>query len=193
MPCHLTLEERDRIAQLKERGWTQKEIARALERSPATISRELRRNSTDDQYLAAQADRHAQQRRRDRPLVRKMDNPRINDFVRQGLVNYWSPEQIAGRLDDQETDTVSRRHARSTPGSVTTRTANTGSRFSDVAANGRFVAENPCNRGIRSISGRRSSKLACGWVTLKATPCWGLPVPAAWPHSLIANRVTRSW
>ena len=107
MPCHLTLEERDRIAQLKERGWTQKEIARALERSPATISRELRRNSTDDQYLAAQADRHAQQRRRDRPLVRKMDNPRINDFVRQGLANYWSPEQIAGRLDDQETDTVS--------------------------------------------------------------------------------------
>ncbi len=50
MSNHLTLEERDRIAQLRCRGANQKEIARALKRSPATISRELRRNLTEDEY-----------------------------------------------------------------------------------------------------------------------------------------------
>ena len=43
MASHLTTEERDRIVQLRHRGANQKEIARALTRSPATISRELRR------------------------------------------------------------------------------------------------------------------------------------------------------
>ncbi len=46
MANHLTLEERDRIAELRHRGADQKEIAVALGRSRATISRELRRNRT---------------------------------------------------------------------------------------------------------------------------------------------------
>ena len=98
MARHLTLEERDRIAQLKHRGASQKEIARALRRSPSTISRELRRNRTGNEYLAGQAHRQAASRRRERPLVRKMDYPTIKDAVCRGLAQYWSPEQIAGRL-----------------------------------------------------------------------------------------------
>src|SRR5258705_247320 len=42
MARHLTLEERDRIAQLRHQGADQKEIATALDRDPGTISRELR-------------------------------------------------------------------------------------------------------------------------------------------------------
>jgi transposase, IS30 family len=104
MANHLTLEERDRIAQLRCRGADQKEIAQALGRSPATICRELRRNRTDDEYLAAQAQRQAQRRRRERPLVRKMDDPKINATVRAGLARNWSPEQIAGRMRQQDAD-----------------------------------------------------------------------------------------
>ena len=63
MANHLTLEERDRIAQLRHQGADQKEIAHALGRSPATISRELRRNRSDGDYYAAQAQRQAQRRR----------------------------------------------------------------------------------------------------------------------------------
>ena len=55
MAHHLTLEERDRIAQLQHQGADQKEIARAVGRCPATISRELRRNRTDG--LATLVDR----------------------------------------------------------------------------------------------------------------------------------------
>jgi IS30 family transposase len=104
MANHLTLEERDRIAQLRFQGADQKEIAQAIGRSPATISRELRRNRTDDEYLAAQAQREAERRRQERPLVRKMDDPEINETVRSGLGRNWAPEQIAGRMQQQDSD-----------------------------------------------------------------------------------------
>ncbi len=47
MPSHLTMEERDRLAQLRHQGANQKEIAQALARDKGTISRELRRNGTE--------------------------------------------------------------------------------------------------------------------------------------------------
>jgi IS30 family transposase len=104
MANHLTLEERDRIAQLRYQGADQKEIARALGRCPATISRELRRNRTGDEYYAAQAQREAQRRRQERPLVRKMEDAEINEAVRVGLAQDWAPEQIAGRMQQQDSD-----------------------------------------------------------------------------------------
>jgi transposase, IS30 family len=104
MANHLTLEERDRIAQLRHQGADQKEIAHALGRCPATISRELRRNRTDGDYYAAQAQREAQRRRWERPLVRKMDDPEINEVVRAGLAHEWAPEQIAGRMQQQDSE-----------------------------------------------------------------------------------------
>jgi IS30 family transposase len=96
------LEERDHIAQLHHQQAEQKEIAKALGRSPATISRELRRNRSGDEYYAAQAQREAERRRRERPLVRKMERPEINQAVRQGLSEEWAPEQISGRLEQQD-------------------------------------------------------------------------------------------
>jgi IS30 family transposase len=102
MPGHLTLEERDHIAQLHHQQAEQKEIAKALGRSPATISRELRRNRSGDEYYAAQAQREAERRRRERPLVRKMERPEINQAVRKGLSEEWAPEQISGRLEQQD-------------------------------------------------------------------------------------------
>ncbi len=98
MASHLTLEERDRIARLRHEGALQEEIAQALGRSPATISRELRRNGAGEQYYAGHAQRETERRRRERPLTRKMDDPKINAAVRRGLAHDWAPEQIAGRL-----------------------------------------------------------------------------------------------
>lgn len=98
MARHLTMEERDRIAQLKHQGASQKEIAQELRRSPSTICRELKRNGSGKEYLAAQAQHRATCRRRERPLMRKMDDPEIKAAVSSGLSQYWSPEQIAGRF-----------------------------------------------------------------------------------------------
>lgn len=104
MARHLTIEERDRIGQLVHLGAEQAEIAKALKRSPATISRELARNCTAGDYLSAQAQCHAERRRRERPLQTRMDRPELNEAVRRGLAHYWSPEQIAGRLQREFPD-----------------------------------------------------------------------------------------
>jgi IS30 family transposase len=78
-------------------GDSQADIARALERDPSTISRELRRNGPAADYTASDAQQQAARRRRERPLVRKLERPELSNFVRQGLAQYWSPDQIAGR------------------------------------------------------------------------------------------------
>ena len=103
MPSHLTSVERDRIAQLHYQCASQKEIAAALGRSPATISRELRRNRTGENYHAAQAQRESERRRRERPLVHTMDDPQVNQAVRDGLAQDWSPQQIEGRMKGRAT------------------------------------------------------------------------------------------
>ena len=104
MARHLTREERDRIARMFYQGYEQKEIARLIERSPATVCRELRRNRTDDGYFAAQAQHTAEHRRAERPLTRKLDVAETNETVRHGLTRYWSPEQISGRLKLEHPD-----------------------------------------------------------------------------------------
>lgn len=102
MPNHLTVEERDRLAQLRNAKFNQEEIARALGRSASTVSRELRRNRTGSEYYPGTAQRMAEERRRERPLTRKMDVPEINAAVRAGLAQEWSPQQIVGRLAKKE-------------------------------------------------------------------------------------------
>lgn len=104
MPSHLTIHERDRIAELRFQGFNQKEIAGTIGRCPTTISRELRRNCSRGEYHAAAAHQSATHRRAERPLTRKMDDPAINEGVRAGLAQEWSPEQIAGRAKQQQPD-----------------------------------------------------------------------------------------
>jgi IS30 family transposase len=74
-------------------------IARKLGRASSTIGRELTRNAASDgSYSACQAHQQATGRRRQRPRMRKMDDPDINTYVRMRLTQRWSPDQIAGRL-----------------------------------------------------------------------------------------------
>jgi IS30 family transposase len=73
------------------------EIARRLKRSPSTISRELSRHRIHGVYSAQVAQVNAERRRRERPLVRKMDRPEIRDAVQDGLIQLWSPDEISGR------------------------------------------------------------------------------------------------
>jgi IS30 family transposase len=109
MAHQLTPEERERLCLLKAQGKNQAEIARCLGRHRSTISRELRRNQVGDSYSAVAAQRQADTRQRQRPLTPKMERPDTNEYVRQGLAKYWSPQQIAGRLR-QEFPNVPRRH-----------------------------------------------------------------------------------
>jgi IS30 family transposase len=95
MACQLTLSEREQVAQFRNQGLSKAEIARRVGRHRSTIGRELIRNSEGATYWASSAQQKARARRRHR--ARKMDDAQVNDTVRQGLIQCWSPEQIAGR------------------------------------------------------------------------------------------------
>ncbi|MBL6707565.1 MAG: helix-turn-helix domain-containing protein [Planctomycetaceae bacterium] len=93
MPYHqLTLEKREVTSQMHYSGARASAIAERLRRSPSTIGRELRRNEDSSGYRAVAAQEQTTRRRRNRPLIRKMDDPFINESVRTGLSQEWSPE-----------------------------------------------------------------------------------------------------
>ncbi len=95
----LTQEERYRITALKMSGNSQAQIARALDRDPSTISRELKRNATahDGGYRAEKAHSYAVARRRRsrrKAHFSADEMAHVVELVRQR----WSPEQISGAL-----------------------------------------------------------------------------------------------
>jgi len=97
MASHLTLEEREVIAQMHRAGEPQTRIAERLGRSKSTVSRELRRNRSRNGYWAVAAQRKAQRRRSERRWVAKMQRPEVRRYVSERLRQRWSPDQIAGR------------------------------------------------------------------------------------------------
>lgn len=100
---HLTQKERFYIEKRRGDGVNQATIARELELSPSTISRELRRN-TDSAFNGVYSCRRAETLARVRRQKARPDNvfnqlePHIQDFIRQALSTHTSPEVISGRL-----------------------------------------------------------------------------------------------
>lgn len=92
--------ERLLIADGKLAGLTVRAIATQLNRSPSTVSRELRRNAdpVSGRYSPFSAHRRAVERRR-RPKAGKLVlNPELRTYVQECLDKRWSPEQIAKTL-----------------------------------------------------------------------------------------------
>lgn len=99
---HLEQDERLQISILLKKGYSIREIALALGRSPSSVSREVRRNKMvkSDTYDA----RKAQHKSRVRRLYSKYQgmkvglNPKIQRYVHEKMKLSWSPEAVAGRL-----------------------------------------------------------------------------------------------
>jgi IS30 family transposase len=95
----LTSEERYRISACRTQGLNQAAIARELDRSPSTVSRELARNrcQIDGRYRPSKAQERTNGRR-----SRSRRNRRISredwTVVTELLREKWSPEQVAGWL-----------------------------------------------------------------------------------------------
>ncbi len=104
----LSLEERCEIAELRRAGRSIRQIAAALDRQPSTISRELKRNSSDGPragpYQPAYAQKQTAARRwSGARLDRDQDlRERVLGLLGQG----WSPEQVVGRLKREAGRTV---------------------------------------------------------------------------------------
>ena len=95
---HLTYGSRCQIYALKKSGASTRGVARALEVSASTVSRELRRNRGRRGYRMKQAQRLSEERRRKASSgPRKLTAERWS-WIEGKLRLQWSPEQIAGRL-----------------------------------------------------------------------------------------------
>jgi transposase, IS30 family len=93
-------EERVVIASLRLQGAGVRRIARVIDRSPSTVSRELRRNAQPDAGYASEAAQcaHAQRRQAAR-RPRKLDVRGVAWSVVLTLLDWkWSPQQIAATL-----------------------------------------------------------------------------------------------
>lgn len=96
---HLSPQEREFIHVSLAQGFSKRRIARELGRSCSTISREIQRNGKQDTYSPHQAHvRYRRQRLHCRRRLRLVSHASLNDYVRLGLLNHWSPEQISGRI-----------------------------------------------------------------------------------------------
>ncbi len=109
MASQLTLDEREVVSPLIYAGESNLEIAEATRRHRTTVWRERQRNSDGDEYHAVSAQARTDQRRRERPLERKMDRQEVQQYVCEKLEQCWSPDQIGGRVREQFPDEP-RRH-----------------------------------------------------------------------------------
>jgi IS30 family transposase len=95
----LTSQERDKIAYWHAIEESIREIARRLQRSPASISDELKRNKVDGIYHSIHAHKATEERKLNshkKYLLKTRSTLRA--YVLEKLELGWSPEQIAGRL-----------------------------------------------------------------------------------------------
>ena len=95
----LTSEQRYTISVLLQNRTKQKEIAKAINVSPSTVSREIRRNSgVRGRYNWETAQANAVQTKRRKPGNHSIDKDVMEEAKHLLVTEQWSPEQISGVL-----------------------------------------------------------------------------------------------
>ena len=104
----LSLDERCEIARLQASGASIRQIAAALDRSPSSVSRELKRNTGQGARAEAYKPSYAQAQTAARRWsgCRLERDGQLREQVLSGLGRGWSPEQVCGRLKLEEGRTV---------------------------------------------------------------------------------------
>ena len=96
----LSRAERLEIGILLLKRYSLRSIAASLERSPNTISYEVRENSTSGRYepLKAHAKAHLRKRMRRLEFAKIEEYPALKRFIIEKLAEHWNPDEIAGFL-----------------------------------------------------------------------------------------------
>ncbi len=99
---HFNYAERALIYWWRKEHLSLREMGRRLQRSHGSISRELRRNLWCGQpYFPRGAQQLYDYRLQDRTTRPRLKSPRLRKYVHQKLQMGWTPELIAGRLQQQ--------------------------------------------------------------------------------------------
>lgn len=97
---HFSKTERLELSILLKKGHSLKDIGEALKKDPSSVSREIRRNSVKGEYDPHKANHKAYVKRKYAKYqgMKVNENRWLEGRIREGLQQYWTPEEIAGRL-----------------------------------------------------------------------------------------------
>lgn len=98
---HLSSEEREQISVLSSHKYSKTKIAKELGRSPSTISREFKKDTTavfNDRYYAINTINNIKQKRSKARRKRKTDNLEVQKYIIEKLKLGWSPEIISAMM-----------------------------------------------------------------------------------------------
>ena len=187
----LTATERESILCLRAQGCGIRKIARALNRSPSTISRELRRNLVRGACSAHEAEKlYRLRRKRCRPAFR-LEDKALQSLLQARLEEGWSPEQIRGRESLAVSVTTiyravqfgrlsfdARKHLRRRGKPYRRKTRQDGRGVSGTAFPSSFAPGTP-GSGLTSETGRwtpfwasRGQGACLPWLTERLACCW---------------------
>lgn len=106
---HFSIEERESLQYM---WWERKSIrsmAKTLNRSPSSVSRELKRNFSLEhrRYTPRLAHQRALAKRKSRGRHDRLKNDSVRQYVISRLKEGWSPEQISGRMKREGIGSIS--------------------------------------------------------------------------------------
>ena len=97
---HITIKERACIYQFKQMGLSVRKIAEALNRSPSTISRELKRNYCGHKYkYLPHIAQEKYELRRINCHRKEIITEEIKEYIESKILLHWSPDQIVNRVE----------------------------------------------------------------------------------------------
>lgn len=101
---HFSIEEREHIQLMWWERRSIRAIAKALHRSPSSVSRELTRSFPPEHrvYTPRVAHERALRKRKNRGRTERLKNDTTRTYVIHHLQIGWSPEQISGRLPQEK-------------------------------------------------------------------------------------------
>lgn len=101
---HFSKVEREEIFILQKKGYSIRDIAKAIEKSPSSVSRELRRNQVNWEYIPIKADHKSYVRRKYSKTysLKIISNSNLRKFIHSKTKEnyYWTPSMIANRINN---------------------------------------------------------------------------------------------
>ncbi len=104
-----SIEEREKIQEFLWQKSSIRAIAKSINRSPSSVSREIRRNKASkiNKYGPRIAHIRALEHRKHRGRIKRLKNDKIREYVVSRLKRRWSPEQIANRIKIDSDERIS--------------------------------------------------------------------------------------
>jgi len=97
---HFTRTDRFELSILLKKGYSYRDIGKAIKKDPSSISREVKENSVNGVYDPKKA-QHKAYKRRWQSKYRSMkirDNPKLEEYIKIKMERGWTPEEIVERL-----------------------------------------------------------------------------------------------